>query len=147
MRALVDAIAASILDEVTGANTWTIEKYVPMTRNPKKGKLLNIYSGDVTEDAKQHTVGDRWESQEIILEYGEPADQKRIDRDEAGEQAADDVTEALQDWSLSHQAGFAPAWKLEWKRTTPPSKTQRQFFVRYCRIILSASVVKAYTPE
>jgi hypothetical protein len=45
LNALVDAVAASIQDEVENADTWTLEKKDPMWRNPRKGKVLNVYLG------------------------------------------------------------------------------------------------------
>lgn len=145
MKALVDAMATSIVAEVTGANTWTVEKAGTIWRDPRRGKVLNIYS-DPTRQGEARWTGSTIDIASVVVEYTEPATEqaKKLRRSEAGEQAAEDVADALRTWALSHEAGFTPAYKMDCSEVNYASNLPRQLYVRYCRLVFTFEVVKAY---
>lgn len=145
MNALIDAVATSILAEVTGANAWTFKKAEAMWRNPNKGKVLNIYLG-TPRPGEPYWTGGTVDEIEIVVEYTEPAPEQArdLDHDVTGEYAANDVAAALRDWGLAHQEGFSPAHKMDWAGTEFTPQVSRQLFVRYCRVRFVFSVVKTF---
>lgn len=145
MNALLDAVGTSILAEVTGANTWTIEKKGPMWRNPKKGKVLNIYLGRETPSTPRWTGGSV-DLTEVVVEYMEPAPEqsRKLSHDQTGEYAANDVALSLREWALSHPEGFAPAHRMDWLSTEYTDQVNRELFVRYCRVTFGFEMVREF---
>lgn len=145
MKALIEAVAASIQAEVAGAGAWKLQKSDPLWRNPKGGKMLNIWPLPARQGRPRWTKHDN-DIVQIVVEYAEPSkqDPNQLKRVEAAELAAEDIADSIRNWALAHTAGFAPAWKMEWVRTDYTPNVRREFFVRYCRVILSFEVVKAH---
>lgn len=145
MNALVDAVATSIVAEVTGAGTWTLEKVAPMWRNPRKGKVLNVYQGRELPGTPRWTGG-TVDIIEIVCEYTEPAPEQARDlkHQQAGEYAANDVARDLREWALAHEAGFSPAHKMDWGGTDYTNQVARELLVRYCRVTFQLEVAVHY---
>lgn len=144
MKALIDAMATSIVAEVSGAGTWTVEKAGTVWRDPKRGKVLNIYS-EPTRRGEPRWTGGTIDVASVVVEYTEPApEQKNLRRDVTKEQAAEDVADSLRDWALSHEAGFSPAHKMDCIEVNYTSNVRREHFVRYCRVRFEFEVAKAF---
>lgn len=145
MKQLVDAVATSIVAEVAGAGTWTVEKFDPLWRNPKKGKVLNIYSGRTSPGGARWT-GSQEDLVEVIVEYAESSGNQpaTLKRDQAAELAAEDVADSLRDWALAHEEGFSPAYRMDWIGTEYVPQVRRELFVRYCRVTFQFTAVKNF---
>lgn len=145
MNALLDAVAESIVAEVPGASSWTLEKTDPMWRNPKKGQVLNVFLGREIPGTPRWTGG-TMDLVEVVVEYAEPAPENARDlaHDETGEFAANDIARSLRNWALSHEEGFVPAHKMDWSGTDYTPQVRRELFVRYCRVTLLFEVVVSY---
>lgn len=145
MNALIDAVADSIADEVAGADDWLIEKKDPMWRNSRKGKVLNVYLGPEVAGTPRWTGG-TVDLVEIIVEYAEPAPEnaRNLSHDEEGEYAANAEARKIREWGLSHQAGFAPAWKMDYVNTEYTPQVPRELFVRYCRVTFRFEIVSEF---
>lgn len=146
MNALIDAVADSIAAEVQGAHDWTIERKDVMWRNPKKGKVLNVYLG--AENAgTARWAGATTDIVEIIVEYAEPAPEnaRNLSHDEEGEYAANAEARKIREWALAHPSGFAPAWKMDFVRTDYTPQVRRELFVRYCRVTFRCEVISEFT--
>lgn len=145
MNALLDAVSASIVAEVTDAGTWTLEKKDPMWRNPKKGKVLNVFLGRELPGNARWTRSSN-DITDVIVEYAEPAPEqaRNLSHDQTGEYAANDVAQRLRDWALAHEEGFPPAWKMDWAGTEYTPQVARELFVRYCRVTFRFEVVKTF---
>lgn len=146
MNALIDAVATSIVDEVSGAHDWTVEKKDVMWRNPKKGKVLNVYPGPERPGEPRWTGGTN-DVVEIIVEYAEPAPEnvQNLEHDETGEYAANAEARKIREWALAHPEGFSPAHKLDWIGTEYTPQVERELFVRYCRVRFEAVVEVVYS--
>lgn len=143
MRALVEAVAESIETELD-ASEWVIEQHDRMWRNPKKGKVLNIYAERRIPGTARWTGGTT-DIVEITLEYGEPSQgQTRLTRDEETSWEADEVADSLRTWALAHEAGFAPAWKMDWAGTDYSPRVRPEMFVRYVRCVVTFEVQVSY---
>lgn len=142
MNALLDAVATSILAEVTGANAWTFEKKDPMWRNPSAGKVLNIYSGGEQPGTPRWTGG-TIAIEDVIVEYAEPAPEnaRNLTHDVTGEYAANAEAMKIRNWALNHPAGFSPAHKMDVARVEFTPQVDRELFVRYCRVVLRFELV------
>jgi hypothetical protein len=144
VNALIDAVASSIVAEVPDAGTWTLEKKDPMWRNPKKGKVLNVFLGRELPGTPRWTGG-TMDLVEIVVEYAEPAPENRnLTYDQEGEYAANDVARSIREWGLAHEAGFSPAHKMDWAGTDYTPLVRREFFVRYCRVTFLFEVQVTY---
>ena len=145
MNALIDAVATSIVAEVTGANAWTVEKKDPMWRSPHKGEVLNIFHGGDRRGEPRWTGG-TIDIVEIVVEYAEPAPEnaRNLEHDQTGEYAANAEALKLRQWALSHEEGFAPAHKMDWARTDYTPNVRRELFTRYCRVTFEFEVVQSY---
>jgi hypothetical protein len=144
VNALLDAVAASIVAEVTDAATWTLEKKDPMWRNPKKGKVLNIFLGREIPGVPRWTGG-TMDLVEVVVEYAEPAPENvRGTHDQTGEYAANSVARSIREWGLAHEAGFAHAHKMDWAGTDYTPLVRRELFVRYCRVTFLFEVQVTY---
>ena len=144
MNALLDAVADSIVAEVTGADTWKIEKSDPMWRNPKKGPVLNVYLGREIPGTPRWTGG-TVDLVEVVVEYGEPApEQRTLQRDEEAEFAANDIARSIREWALTHEEGFGSAHKMDWTGTEYTPNVRREFFIRYARLTFQFEVAVAY---
>lgn len=145
MRDLVEAVAESIASEVEDASGWTIETHDRMWRNPRSGKVLNVYAERRLPGTPRWTDGTN-DLVELTLEYGEPAKQQaKLKRDEAASWEADEAADALRDWALAHQAGFSPAWKMDWAGTDYSPRVRPEIFVRYARCIVVFDVQVTYS--
>src|SRR5687767_5099834 len=104
MRDIVDAVAASIVAEVAGADSWTVEKFDPVWRNPAKGEVLSVYGTYLLVGAEVRSNGLIDDVHQIVVEYTESAgDQvERLSRDAAAEIAAYEQASALRDWAKDH---------------------------------------------
>lgn len=147
MNALLDAIADSIEAEVEGAPQWTFEKNDPMWRNPKKGKVLNVFhGGDRAGNARW--TGGTIDIVEIVVEYAEPAPEnvRKLEHDQEGEYNANAEALKLRQWALAHEAGFPAAGthKMDWLRTDYTPNVRRELFTRYCRLTFECEVVRSY---
>lgn len=146
MNDLIDAVAESIVDEVDGATLWTVKKFDPMWRNPKAGKVLNIFhGGDRRGDARW--TGGTIDIVEIVVEYAEPAPEnvRKTDHDEEGEYNANAEALKLREWALAHEGGFAGiTHKLDWLRTDYTPNVRRELFTRYCRLTFECEVTRSY---
>lgn len=146
MNDLIDAIADSIEAEVDGASAWTFERKDPMWRNPKKGKVVNIFhGGDRRGDARW--TGGTLDIVEIVVEYAEPAPEnaRQLDHDEDGEYAANAEALKLREWALAHEGGFVGiTHRLDWLRTDYTPNVRRELFTRYCRLTFECEVVRSY---
>ena len=144
MKALVDAVAASIESELATAG-WTIETKDRMWRNPKKGKVLNVYA------ERRLNTGARWtgstiDAVEVTLEFGVPTSkQTQLDRDEDASFEADDVADQLADWARAHESGFLPAWKMDFVEANYSPRVRPEMFSRYVRCLVRFEVVAAYS--
>lgn len=145
MNALLDAVAASIVAEVDGADDWTVEKKDPMWRNPKKGQVLNVFLGRELPGALRWNTA-MMDLVEVVVEYAEPAPEnaRNLSHDETGEYAANSVARDLREWALAHEGGFSPAHKMDWVGTDYTPQVRRELFVRYCRVTLQFEVVASY---
>lgn len=145
MRALVEAVAESIESEISESSEWTIEQHDRMWRNPKKGKVLNIYP-ERRFPGQARWTGGTVDIVEISLEYGEPASSKqtRLQRDEDASWSADEVVDSLREWALAHEAGFSPAHKLDWAGTDYSPRVRPEMFVRYARCVIAFEVQVSY---
>ena len=145
MRALVEAVANSIESEVAESSEWQIEQFDRMWRNPKKGKVLNIYA-EAGTPAGARTTGGIEKVVEVTLEYGEPTQgQASLVRDAEASYAADEVADALEEWAFAHEAGFSPAWKMDWAGTQYSPRVRAEMFVRYARVTLLFELRVDYT--
>jgi hypothetical protein len=142
---LIDAVAASIQAEVAGAGDWKLQRHDPLWRNPKAGKILNIFLGPEYPGEPRWTGGAS-DVVEVIVEYGEPSQQKvnKLQRVESGEYAANAEARKIREWALNHPDGFERAWKMDWARTDYASEVPREFFVRYARVTLRFEVEVTY---
>lgn len=144
MRALVEAVANSIESEVSDSSEWEIEQFDRMWRNPKKGKVLNVYA-EARVPSQPEFTGGTFDTVEITLEYGEPTQgQPKLERDAEASYSADDVADQLRDWAANHTEGFTPAWKMDWAGTQYTPRVRPEMFVRYARVTLVFSVRVAY---
>lgn len=145
MRALVEAVANSITSEVAASSEWTIEQFDRMWRNPKAGKVLNIYAERRIPSSPRWTGG-TMDLVEVTIEYGEPAaaKQTRLQRDETASWEADDVADTLRTWALAHENGFSPAWKMDWAGTDYSPRLRPEMFVRYARCLVVFEVQVSY---
>lgn len=143
MRDLVKAVAESIESEVPESSEWEIEQFDRMWRNPKKGKVLNVYA-EAGSPGAARTTGSIMKVVEVTLEYGEPASQANLQRDVEASYAADEVADSLEAWAFAHEAGFPPAWKLDWAGTQYAPRVRPEMFVRYARVTLLFEVQVSY---
>jgi hypothetical protein len=145
VNALLTAVAASIVAEVSGAGSWTVKKTDLMWRNPESGKVLNVFLGREIPGLPRWTGG-AIDLVEVIVEYAEPAPEntQELDHDETAEFAANDVARSLRTWALSHEDGFSPAYKMDWTGTEYTPQVRRELFVRYCRVTFQFEVVVSY---
>lgn len=147
MKAVVDAVAASIFAEVTGANTWTFQKSDPVWRNPAKGKVLNVYATTV-RPGEFRTTGSVEDVGEIIVEYTEAAPNQlpTLSRDEAAERAAYDTADLIRTWARNHQtfATTPPVHRFDLIRVDYAPGVVREGMVRYCRLTFEAAVQSQY---
>lgn len=144
MNALLDAVADSIVSEVSTASDWTVEKKDPMWRDPKKGKVLNVFLGREIPGTPRWTGG-TMDLVEIVVEYAEPAPENlQLTHSETDEYAANDVARSLREWALAHEAGFDPAHKMDWVGTDYTPQVSRELFVRYCRVTFQFEVAVSY---
>lgn len=144
-RDLIDAVSDSIVSEVDEADQWMVEKFDPMWRNPKKGKVLNVYVASTRPGTARWTGGQE-DIIDVTVEYGEPAPEqvRNLDRDEEAELAATDIAASLRTWALAHEAGFSPAWKMDWAGTDFTPNVRRELFVRYCRLTFRFTLTVEY---
>ncbi len=147
MRAIVDAVAASIVSEVSGAGTWTVEKFDPIWRNPGKGKTLSVY-GPYLMAGDFRTTGSVEDLNQIIVEYTESAGTSAVEtltRNAAAELAAYDQADALRAWAQNHQAfPAAGVHRFDLNRVDFHPGVPRQGLVRYCRLTFEAATVAEY---
>lgn len=145
MNELITAVANSIASEVVGADQWIIEKKDVLWRNPKKGKVLNVYLGRETPGTPRWTGG-TVDQVDIIVEYAEPAPEnaRNLSHDEEGEYAANAEARKIREWGLVHEAGFDPADKMDWAGTEYTPQVSRELFVRYCRVTFRFEVQVSY---
>ena len=145
MNALIDAVADSIVNEVEGADEWLVEKKDPMWRNPRKGKVLNVYLGNESPGVPRWTGG-TIDLVDIVVEYAEPAPEnaRNLTHDEEGEYAANAEARKIREWGLAHEAGFAPGDKMDWAGTAYTPQVRRELFVRYCRVTFRFEVEVSY---
>lgn len=147
MKALVNAVQTSIAAAPGVDDTgWTYEKSDPIWRNPTKGKVCNIYAGPTRPGAARWT-GSVIDIHSVIVEYTESSGTQAttLKRDEAAELAAYDVADSIRTWALGYEEGFSPAHKMDCVRIDYAPQTNRQLFVRYCRLTLEFEVVKSFT--
>jgi hypothetical protein len=146
MNALVDAVAASIVDEVANADTWDLKKADPMWRNPREGKVLHVFHGGDRQGQARWTGG-TVDIVEIVVEYAEPAPEnaRNLQHDETGEYNANAEALKLRQWALAHEAGFSGiTHKFDWTRTDYTPNVRRELFTRYCRLTFEAEVVRSF---
>lgn len=146
IRSLVERVATSIAAEVTGATTWTIERFDPMARLPDKGKVLSVYATR-TLPGDFETTGSVEDVHEIVVEYTEPAGDQAdtLQRDEAGELAAYDTAASLRAWALNHPAfGDIGIHRFNLTGIDYMPAVRREAFVRYCRLTFNGRSVSSY---
>lgn len=144
MKAVVDAVAESIVAEVTNASLWTVNKFSPVWRNPLEGETLHVYATTVVPGTFR-TTGSVEDIGEIVVEYAEPVESDVLTRDETAELAAYDVADSLRSWSRDHQAfGSIGVHAFDFVRLDYASGVNREAFVRYCRVTFQARVTQTY---
>lgn len=144
MRDVVDAVADSIIAEVTDASTWTVNRFAPVWRNPLDGETLYVYATTIRPGTFR-TTGSVEDVAEIVVEYGEPVESDVLTRDETAELAAYDVADSIRTWSRNHQLfGSIGVHAFDLVRLDYASGVNREAFVRYCRLTFEARVVQSY---
>jgi hypothetical protein len=141
---IVEDIVASIESEVVGAGSWTIVPYHRVWRKPD-GKRLDVFM-EITLEGDFRTTESVEESHVIVLEYSEPANTPTVlERDEAGELAADDVAHSLRAWARDHQSlPESGVHRLDHTETRYVSGLPREALVRYCQVRLAARTTATY---
>lgn len=115
-----------------------------MWRKPTETRLF-VYPGLPLPGTPRWTGG-TIDLIDIIIEFVEPAPEKArgLKHVPESEAATNDVAELLRLWALSHEAGFAPAWKMDWIGTEPTPEVNQELYVRYCRVRVRFEVVRSY---
>lgn len=144
MKDVVDAVADSIVAEVTGASTWTVKRTSPIWRNPQEGEVLHVYATTITPGTFR-TTGSVEDIAEIVVEYSEAVESDVLTRDEAAELEAYDIADAIRTWSRNHQLFPAVGvHAFDLTRLDYAPGVVREAFVRYCRLTFQARVVQSY---
>lgn len=143
MKELVVAVAESIEDEIA-EDDWTIETKDRMWRNPKQGKVLNIYQ-ERRVDAGRRTNGLVFDAIEVTVEFGVPtSEQVFLERDEEASFEADDVADQIADWARNHPGGFSPSWKMDFVEANYSPRLKPELFSRYVRCLVRFEVQVSY---
>lgn len=155
-KEIVEAIAASIEDEVSEASDWTIQKHDRIWKNPREGKVLAVYGLDEGNTALVdntggggfRTTGYHEDFYTLVAEYCEPASgsqTRKLARDEEAELDLYDTAELLRAWADAHQSlPTVGVHRFDWLRTSHAPAQRSELLVRFFTVTFQARKVHAY---
>ena len=144
---IVQAIADSIVNEVEGADDWTIQMYQPIWKNPKSGSVLSVYRFDrFPVPTEYDTTGYRFDNFTFHVEYAEAtgSQSKQLKRDEDAELDLSDRGDAMVAWADSHENLPPHIEHMKFGRLLDASALRRELFTRGFQLVLNVIAVAAY---
>ncbi len=122
MKQMVNAVADSIVAEVSLPANTTVQRFDRIWDDPNEGKVLSVYGG--RETAGPRWTGGRIDDFEVIIEYAEPTDDIAMtgDLDQSAELNLYDIAKNIKAWADNHANGPLPpapaapvAMQVDWQ--------------------------------